>query len=133
MLMEQEPESDFSFCLGADTFVDLTAWKWRRSRDVLRLLGGRLVVLHRKGTNGDLLRGRVESVNQTESANVALLDVPHLEEVSSSLVRSCCEGDKLASMVSSGVLSYMKTNGLYAFMDQGRNMSPQLFQERAGS
>ena len=49
MLQRQEPETEFTFCLGGDTFLDLTAWKWKRSKDVLRLLDRRLVVIYRKG------------------------------------------------------------------------------------
>ena len=49
MLQRQQPDTDFTFCLGGDTFLDLTAWKWKRSKDVLRLLDRRLVVIYRKG------------------------------------------------------------------------------------
>ena len=47
MLMEREPETDFSFALGADTFMDLTDYKWKRSRDVTDLLHSRLMVIYR--------------------------------------------------------------------------------------
>ena len=40
---------EYTFCLGADTFLDLTEWKWVRSKDVLKLLQGRLLVLFRHG------------------------------------------------------------------------------------
>jgi nicotinic acid mononucleotide adenylyltransferase len=45
---EEVLHAEFSFCLGADTFMDLTDWKWNRSKDVLKLLDGRLVVVNRK-------------------------------------------------------------------------------------
>ena len=48
MLMEQEPLTEFSFALGQDTFMDLTTFKWRRTRDIFSLLNARLVVFHRK-------------------------------------------------------------------------------------
>ena len=38
MLMEQEPLTEFSFALGQDTFMDLTTFKWRRTRDIFSLL-----------------------------------------------------------------------------------------------
>jgi nicotinic acid mononucleotide adenylyltransferase len=115
--MENEPESDFTFCLGADTFLDLTEWKWRRSRDILRLLDGRLLVVNRKGITANL-EERVAKVNETESANVVLLNVPSLNEVSSSAVRSCTQVEPLQEMLSGGVFEYMKTNCLYAFSDE---------------
>lgn len=114
MLMEDEPESDFSFCLGADTFFDLTEWKWRRSKDVLRLLHGRLVVVNREGVEGNLVE-RVESVNRTESANVILLDVPKLKKVSSSAARICSQEEELRNILCDGVVKYMKMNRLYTF------------------
>jgi nicotinate (nicotinamide) nucleotide adenylyltransferase len=128
-LLEQESDTDFSFCLGADTFFDLTEWKWKRSHDVLKLLGGRLVVLHRKdapssgnsSTNQIIspkdLQERVEHVNQTESANVIILPIPTLEAISSSLVRSCSDETKLEDMVVTDVLEYIKEHRLYGFSE----------------
>ncbi|KAL3900555.1 MAG: hypothetical protein SGARI_006216, partial [Bacillariaceae sp.] len=68
MLLEENKDAEYSFCLGADTFMDLTAWKkWKRSKDVLRLLEGRLVVVHRKGlTFENELQERVQDVNDKE-------------------------------------------------------------------
>jgi nicotinic acid mononucleotide adenylyltransferase len=123
MLIKNEPESDFTFCLGADTFLDLTEWKWRRSRDVLRLLGGRLLVVNRKGITANL-EERVAKVNETESANAVLLNVPSLNEVSSSAVRSCTHVEKLQEMLSGGVFEYMQTNRLYAFSDESIYLEP---------
>jgi nicotinic acid mononucleotide adenylyltransferase len=120
MLMENEPNVDFSFCLGADTFLDLTQWKWRRSRDVFRLTEGRLLVLFRRGVTtqtDDSLEELIARINQTESAQVELLDVPTLNEVSSSAVRSCNDEKRLGEMLSEDVLEYVKENRLYAFMD----------------
>jgi nicotinic acid mononucleotide adenylyltransferase len=44
---EEEVVEQFSFVMGADTFLDLTAGKWKESARVLDLLQGRLVVLER--------------------------------------------------------------------------------------
>lgn len=38
---------EYTFCLGADAFMDLTDGKWRESERVLELLQGRLLVLNR--------------------------------------------------------------------------------------
>lgn len=53
LLTTEEPDAEFTFCMGADTFMDLTDWKWKRSKDVMRLLEGRIVVFSRR-------RGRQE-------------------------------------------------------------------------
>ena len=117
MLIQEEADTDFTFCLGADTFMDLTAWKWRRSKDIFRLLNGRLVVLHRKGmTKNDELHERFRIVNEQEGkGNVVLLNVPSLQEVSSSFVRSCSEEYILSRHVSPQVLEYMRNKKLYSF------------------
>jgi nicotinic acid mononucleotide adenylyltransferase len=39
---------DFCLALGTDTFQDLTAWKWRRARDVVSHVEGRIYVIHRQ-------------------------------------------------------------------------------------
>lgn len=121
MLQEEEPETDFSFCLGADTFLDLTAWKWRRSKDVLSLLNGRLVVLHRKGVTGtDDLKDRINQVNREEGrGNIAMLDLETLGDVSSSLVRSMTSEEELHSHLTVSLVEYIKANRFYAFGEKG--------------
>ena len=120
MLLANEPSTDFSFCLGSDTFLDLTEWKWQRSRDVLTLLEGRLVVVNRPGVT-ESLRERVNIINKTENANVVLLDIPALREVSSTVARSCREEQKLRDLLSEGVVGFIKANKLYAFSDAASN------------
>lgn len=116
MLMEEEPNTDFSFCLGGDTFMDLATFKWRRSKDVLKLLGGRLVVLFRRGMSEDELRERVAEVNATDAMNnIRLLEIPALRQVSSSMVRLTSREEALSHMVSPAVLDYIRRNNLYAF------------------
>mmetsp|Transcript_22699 Transcript_22699/g.33613 ORF Transcript_22699/g.33613 Transcript_22699/m.33613 type:complete len:320 (+) Transcript_22699:100-1059(+) len=44
-------QAEYSFALGADTFMDLSKLKWRRAADIFQLLNGRLVVFHRKEEN----------------------------------------------------------------------------------
>lgn len=121
MLQEEEPGTDFSFCLGADTFLDLTAWKWRRSKDVLSLLEGRLVVLHRKGITGtDDLQDRVDQVNREEGqGNIKVLNLETVSEVSSSLVRSMTSDEDLQALLTPSVVEYIKSNKLFAFGEKG--------------
>jgi len=137
MLLEQENDAskgagaagvEFSFCLGADTFLDLTDWKWKRSRDVLKLLEGRLVVVNRKQqeetpnsvtttTTIDPLQERIESINASPLANgnILLLDVPSLGNVSSSKIRNATNKDSVSHMLSPKVLDYVIANKLYGF------------------
>jgi nicotinic acid mononucleotide adenylyltransferase len=127
MLLAQEGETttrtttQFTFCLGADTFLDLTEWKWVRSHDVLGLLEGRIYVLYRVGVEGersislDELQVRVDHVNQTESAQVKLLRIETLGAVSSSLVRSCKDLEVLKKLVAPRVLEYIQEHRLYGF------------------
>ena len=120
MLMEEEPNVDFTFCLGTDTFMDLTNWKWKRSKDVLRLLNGRIMVLHRKGmTKNDELRDRINAVNKTDgNGNIELLEIPSLQEISSSSVRSCTNEEFLEHLVTPQVLDYMRNHKLYSFSNK---------------
>jgi len=46
-LIQKEPETDFTLALGADTFMDLTHWKWKRAKDVIHMLQGRIIVFQR--------------------------------------------------------------------------------------
>lgn len=48
MLTTNEPHVDFTLALGSDTFIDLASGKWKRTEDVFKLLGHRLVVFCRK-------------------------------------------------------------------------------------
>jgi nicotinic acid mononucleotide adenylyltransferase len=114
MLREEEPDADFSFCLGADTFLDLTSFKWKRSREVLQLLEGRLVVLSRRGTNFDI-RKLVYKVNELDGMKAMLIEVPTLTDISSSLIRSCAEEEILKQSLQMGVLDYIKENKLYSY------------------
>lgn len=125
MLQDMEPNSDFYFALGADTFMDLTSWKWRRSKDVLSLLQGRFVVFRRAHDNEEtnekdvekdkLLDKRIELINLEHSGNVRLLQIPTLTDVSSTRIRSCVDEGMLKEMLVAQVLDYMKEHKLYSF------------------
>ncbi|KAG7352461.1 acetyltransferase GNAT domain containing protein [Nitzschia inconspicua] len=120
MLLEEANESnaevEFSFCLGADTFLDLTAWKWKRSKDVLRLLEGRLVVVHREGmAKKEELLARIKHVNDTEGGRVMMMDVPVLEDVSSSKARELTAKHDLQKLVPPKVVDYIQLHKLYSF------------------
>jgi nicotinic acid mononucleotide adenylyltransferase len=44
---DNNAQVDYTLCLGADTFLDLTSGKWRRTQDILDLIQGRFLVLYR--------------------------------------------------------------------------------------
>ncbi|CAJ1960867.1 unnamed protein product [Cylindrotheca closterium] len=121
MLRAEEPESDFSFCLGADTFADLTSLKWKRSLDVLRLLEGRLVVFSRKGSNA-ITKEQIELLNQRQHIDAKLLEVNTLTDVSSSMIRACKDDKILRTSLSPSVLEYMKEHRLFAFAPQSSDI-----------
>lgn len=60
MLTTNEPHVEFTLALGSDTFIDLASGKWKRTEDVFRLLGHRLVVFCRK------MRRRVEKEEELD-------------------------------------------------------------------
>jgi len=118
MLIEQEPETDFFLCLGSDTFIDLTDWKWKRSKDILMLLEGRMLVIDRPDGTAVGLRERIDEINSTQQkANVRLLRVPTLEAVSSTMIRSCRDEKILQRLLVPEVLEYIKKQKMYSFAD----------------
>jgi nicotinic acid mononucleotide adenylyltransferase len=115
-LFEQEPETDFAFCLGSDAFVDLADLKWKRSEDVLSL--GRFVVVDRLGSKE--LHDRIQ---QQTSSNIVLLQIPTLDAVSSTMIRSCGNEDTLKSLLTPAVFDYLKEQKMYRFAKAEANGS----------
>lgn len=114
--MEEEPETDFTFCLGLDAFVDLANLKWKRSEHVLSL--GRFVVIDRLGySEGD----RIVQQRQTTSSNIRLLRIPKLDMVSSTMIRSCRDEEALQSLLTPSVLDYIKEQKMYQFAEEDAN------------
>mmetsp|Transcript_39378 Transcript_39378/g.59192 ORF Transcript_39378/g.59192 Transcript_39378/m.59192 type:complete len:205 (+) Transcript_39378:436-1050(+) len=136
-LLSIEPNTDFSLVLGSDTFMDLTAWKWRRSKDVVNLVGGRILVIHRMVESVDndeirkILEERVDRLNQelcqqTDKDNesdiaensVQIIEIPSLSSVSSSFVRTSVDESSLIKengMLMPSVLEYIKKKNMYGF------------------
>jgi nicotinic acid mononucleotide adenylyltransferase len=131
---DEEVEEVYSFVMGADTFLDLTAGKWKESARVLDLLQGRLVVLERETANStttanttaitgddnaaaDTTDGKVALKKAVEAVPGArLLRVDNLNHISSSQVRDCRSVVEIQdqNMVVPAVLEYMRQHGLYA-------------------
>lgn len=127
MLISNEPDADFTLALGADTFIDLASGKWRRTEDVFKLVGYRMVVFHRLTEENDvqisgdagkdeLLQQSVtkwQLVNATQSS-IRIIQIPILSNVSSSVVRRTSDETTLREMLSIEVLEYVKRNQMYA-------------------
>jgi nicotinic acid mononucleotide adenylyltransferase len=124
---DEEVEEVYSFVMGADTFLDLTAGKWKESARVLDLLQGRLVVLEREqltansalstSTDDDNAADNVALKNAVEEVPGArLLRVDNLNHISSSQVRACPSVAEIQeqNMVVPAVLEYMRQHGLYS-------------------
>lgn len=129
--LHQQPNSDdveYTFCLGADAFMDLTAGKWKESARVLELLRGRCLVLHRRQTDNQdttihnhALQARVESV-----PGATLVSMASLGAVSSSRVREAVAANdwqvlQQDAMVHPDVLAYIREKGLYRPNPEGSN------------
>jgi nicotinic acid mononucleotide adenylyltransferase len=68
MLTADEPNVDFTLALGSDTFIDLARGKWKRTEDVFKLVGHRIVVFRRKGTR-KVVDGNGGATTSAEEAN----------------------------------------------------------------
>ena len=124
MLVEENPSIELTFALGADTFMDLTRWKWRRSKDVIQLFEGRMVIFIRKiqkDADNDAitereLQKRIDDVSgefPCLKSNATIEKVPNLSSVSSSLVRTCVDEEYIQKEIGNRVLSYIKQKKLY--------------------
>ena len=138
MLTANEPNVDFTWALGADTFIDLASGKWRRTEDVFQMVGYRMVVFRRLQENDvgcmgknrlkqnndseDLDRKLQESIakwqliNSTQSS-IRVVQIPTLSNVSSSAVRRSSDVALLKGMVSSDVLEYMQQHRMYSLSE----------------
>ena len=121
MLLGGADELELTLSLGADTFMNLTEWKWLRSKDIFKLTNGRIIIFMRKEeemVTEDRLLERIEEIKQKfaedsdiDGNNIQLLTVSTLTEISSSAVRKSKETDDLMP----GVSAYIKEHNLYAF------------------
>lgn len=128
MLLEDEPDSKFSFALGADTFMDLTKFKWRRSEDIFTLLNARLIVFHRRDNECDIpsdhaIYTRMDEISvrlqekipiPASKSAMTLLNV-RLPSVSSTEIRGSNDDKHLAQVLHSNVIEYIKSRKLYGF------------------
>mmetsp|Transcript_15942 Transcript_15942/g.24139 ORF Transcript_15942/g.24139 Transcript_15942/m.24139 type:complete len:225 (+) Transcript_15942:183-857(+) len=115
MLLSEEKDADFSFAMGADTFMDLTKWKWRRSKDIWKLLNGRILTFVRPGLfdNDDMFYDRAKDLG------VKVVSIPGLQPISSTLVRDGTSKEQLKQILIPTVLDYIVQQKLYGFSEEG--------------
>ena len=115
-------EEEFTLAMGADTFMDLTTYKWKRSKDIIRIVGGRFIVKCRESdtliSTADVLE-RIERVNNDFRNEVPslILDVHINDEAvsstSSSAAREVSDESELSRYLDVKVIEYIKANELY--------------------
>jgi nicotinic acid mononucleotide adenylyltransferase len=97
-LRDQHPGTQFVLALGADTYADLVAGKWKEGDALREMLP--IVVVPRKGVDG---------VAGSEEAS------PDLSDISSTKVRGLMDVEFLKKALHPDVLQYMIDHQLYAF------------------
>jgi nicotinic acid mononucleotide adenylyltransferase len=128
MLLERDDDGmkEFTLALGADTFMDLSKYKWRRSKDIFQLLKGRIVIFQRKSASctdmNRAIKDRIDEVAKDlqdicpdVKKNVRLVELPCLSEISSSMVRSSKDESFLSQALNANVLNYIKEKQLYSY------------------
>lgn len=129
MLLERDGMQEFTLAVGTDTFMDLSTYKWRRSKDIFQLLKGRIVIFRRKGAGTEVdvqtLEDRIDEVARQLKdicpdlkQNVRLVEVPSLSEISSSLVRSTNDESVISQALNANVLNYIKEKKMYSFQTE---------------
>lgn len=140
MLINEEPNIEFTLALGADTFIDLVNGKWRRSEEVLKLVEYRIVVFRRL-TEEDNASSSSEEIQQhdevkkcisklqqrvdstTTPAAITVTQIPSATKsemgvsVSSSAARNTTDEALLREILSADVLGYIRERKMYAFSD----------------
>ena len=126
MLTNDEPDVDFSLALGADAFIDLASCKWKRTEDVFKLVGYRMVVFRRISNAAEeknqLLQESITKWQQptnTIQASIRVIQIPTLSNVSSSAVRSATDESILKEMLSRDVFDYIRQNRMYSLAETG--------------
>lgn len=135
MLLERDNDGmeEFTLALGADTFMDLSKYKWRRSKDIFQLLKGRIVIFRRKSTSctdmNQVIKDRIDEVAKDLQdicpdlkKNVRIVELPSLSEISSSIVRSSKDESFLSQALNANVLEYIKEKQLYSYQNKQDGM-----------
>jgi nicotinic acid mononucleotide adenylyltransferase/thiol-disulfide isomerase/thioredoxin len=97
-LVAENPDVDFSFALGGDTYHDLVSRKWRRSEDIAKMIHNRFYVFDRASSSNsvfELLAAQNATAAELGAAPAAafggvlmhLPNIPGADKVSSTWVR----------------------------------------------
>lgn len=127
-------EDEFTFSLGSDAFLDLTNWKWRRSKDIFKLINFRILVIQRLSPSSNsstqdedlvsesVLKQRIEEVYSQMAdegikveRNIFVTRCTSLSAVSSSSVRSSNDDRYLSKVLNSSVFHHIKKNKMYGY------------------
>ncbi len=119
-------DEEYTIAMGSDTFMDLTSFKWRNSKEVIQLVEGRFVVKPRINDDSysesdiweriNSVNDQIKSENPSFQMNVQLL-TNAISDTSSSAARESCDENFLATFLDEMVLEYIKNNRLYKFAD----------------
>lgn len=146
-LKKKEPETKFTLALGLDTFMNLTDGKWRRWKDVISHVDGRILVIQRDfslvvdastSTRLKTVHSRTdaevserieklneewcphhqrESTDKIEAHPVNFIRVPSLTSISSTAIRLTKDISFLNSSLKPSVVEYIVAKQLYAFSE----------------
>ncbi len=103
-LQAKHPTTEFSLLLGMDTYNDLMKGMWKGGLALLECLP--IVVVEREGVSIDSIKNH---------DGVTFVQIPSLNDTSSTKARATSDEAELSTLVVPSVLAYMKTHRLYAF------------------
>ncbi|TMW62915.1 hypothetical protein Poli38472_005533 [Pythium oligandrum] len=106
-LNDQVPDANLTMLLGADTYADLRAGKWKEGEELQRRV--KLLVMSRKGY--DVPQHDDDEAND----RVRFIEIPALSDVSSTHVRSLTDAEALEQSTTPNVAAYIVQNKLYGF------------------
>ena len=83
--------TEFTFCLGCDTFNDLILGKWLDNDEIIKTTN--LLVINRKGyeIKKNILKGK-------KCKDIKILTIPYVDEVSSTLIRDSLNNNHVYAM-----------------------------------
>lgn len=124
-LLKKHPDTAFTMLLGADTYTDLRAGKWKNGEELQQLV--KLLVMDRKGVDAPWRQSAVNSGGEEEEGTSAVVSleeqrvrfivIPSLSDLSSTQVRATSDVDALKGFVGEDVAEYIVQNKLYAFAE----------------
>ena len=103
-LIATHPDCCFGLLLGADTYRDLMAGRWKESQALLQLV--EVFVVPRVG---------IDAIPRKKGGEDAVREAPLLSDISSSILRATTDEAMWRRSVSPEVFAYVVKHGLYGF------------------